>query len=197
MISCFFVFKFDARPALNYHRQKSAGNERVRRQLPVRVGVTGRESTQNKLKTKGDWMRRTTGVLSLVSIAVLLGALGCSTLHKSDSATLQGTWQGREIGGKTEGACYIVLSGNNAEFRGADTNEWYKGTFSLREDTNPQQLVCLTTGCSYAPCIGQTVYAIYRIEAGTLKLTANEPGNPDVPSGFDAPGARQFEFRKK
>jgi uncharacterized protein (TIGR03067 family) len=142
-------------------------------------------------------MRRTTGVLSLVSIEVLLGASGCSTLHKSDLATLQGTWQGREIGGKTEGACSLVVSGNNGEYRGADTNEWNKGTFSLREDTNPRQIVFLSTACSYAPCIGQTVHAIYRIEAGTLKLTANEPGNPDVPSGFDAPGARQFEFRKK
>ena len=146
---------------------------------------------------KGKGMRRTAGVLNLVSIAVLLGAAGCSTLHKSDSATLQGTWQGKEIGGKTEGACYLVVSGNNVEFRGADTNEWIKGTFSLREDTNPRQMICLATACSYPPCIGKTVYAIYRIEAGTFKVTGNEPGNPDVPSGFDAPGARQFEFRKK
>ena len=80
--------------------------------LPVRARVTDRESTRNKLKTKGNWMRRTTGVFSLVSIAVLLGALGCSTLHKSDSVTLQGTWQGREIGGKTEGPCYLAVSGD-------------------------------------------------------------------------------------
>jgi uncharacterized protein (TIGR03067 family) len=164
---------------------------------PRLAGVTDRESTRNKLKTKGDRMRKTTGVLSLVSIAMLLGAWGCSTLHKSDLATLQGTWQGREIGGKTEGVCYFVVSGNNAEFRGADTNEWIKGTFSLREDTNPRQFVCLTTACSYPPHIGKTVYAIYRIEGGTVKLTGNEPGNPDVPSGFDASGARQFEFRKQ
>ncbi len=165
--------------------------------LPVRARVTDRESTRNKLKTKGNWMRRTTGVFSLVSIAVLLGALGCSTLHKSDSVTLQGTWQGREIGGKTEGPCYLAVSGTNAEYRGADTNEWNKGTFSLRQDTNPRQIVFLSTACSYAPCIGQTIHAIYRIEAGTLKLTANEPGSPDVPSAFDASGARQFEFTKK
>jgi len=133
----------------------------------------------------------------LASVAVLLGALGCSTLHNSDSAALQGTWQGREIGGRTEGPCYMVVSGTNAEFRGADTNEWWKGTCSLREDTNPRQLVCLTTACSDAPSVGQTLHAIYRIEAATLKLTANEPGNPDVPSRFDAPGARQFVFTKK
>ena len=137
-----------------------------------------------------------TGVFSLVSIAVLLWASGCSTLHKSDSATLQGTWQGTEIGGKTEGACYIAFSGNNVDYRGADTNDWCKGTFTLREDTDPKQIVCVTTACSYPPDIGQTIHAIYRIEAGTLKVTGNAPGNPDVPSGFEAPGARQFEFRK-
>ena len=142
-------------------------------------------------------MRKTADVLGLVSIAVLLGVSGCSTLHKSDSATLQGTWQGKEIGGKAEGACYLVVSGNNAEFRGADTNEWYKATFSLRADTNPRQVVCFTTGCSWPPCVGKTMFAIYRIEAGTVKVTVNEPGNPDVPSAFDAPGARQFEFWKK
>ena len=141
-------------------------------------------------------MRRTAGVLSLVSIAVLLGASGCSTLPKSDFATLQGTWQGKEIGG-TEGACSVVVAGNNAEFRGADPNDWLKATFSLREDTNPRQITFVTTACSYPPHIGKARYAIYRIEADTVRLTANEPGNPDVPSGFDAPGARQFELRKK
>ena len=142
-------------------------------------------------------MKRTVSVLSLVFIAVLLGASGCSTLHKSDSATLQGTWQGKEIGGKTEGPCSLVFSGNNVEFHAADTNGWIKGIFSLREDTNPKQIICLATACSNPSCVGKTVYAIYRIEAGTFKVTGNEPGNTNVPSGFDAPGARQLEFWKK
>jgi uncharacterized protein (TIGR03067 family) len=142
-------------------------------------------------------MRRTKVVLGLVSVAVLLGAWGCSTLRKSDTATFQGTWKGKEIGGKTEGVCYFVFSGTNAEFRGADTNEWCKGTFSLREDAHPKQMVCQVTGCSYAPAVGQSIYAIYQIEAGALKITGNEPGNPDVPTSFDASGARRFEMRKE
>jgi hypothetical protein len=40
--------------------------------------------------------------------------------------------------------------------------------------------------------IGKTACAIYRVEGGTLTLTGNEPGNPEMPSGFDAPGARHF-----
>jgi uncharacterized protein (TIGR03067 family) len=133
----------------------------------------------------------------LVIIAILLGAAGCSTLRKSDSASLQGTWQGKEMGSKTEGVCYVVVSGDSAEFRGADTNEWYKATFTLREDTSPRQIVCLTTGSSYPPMIGKPRYGIYRIEDGIVRLTINEFENPTVPPRFDAPGARQFEFRKK
>ena len=132
-----------------------------------------------------------------VLIAILLGVGGCSTLRKSDTAGLQGTWQGKEIGGKTEGACYIFVSSDTAEFRGADTNEWYKATFTLREDTNPKQIVCLTTGSPYPPMIGKPRYGIYRIEDGMVRITINEFQNPTVPARFDAPGARQFEFRKK
>ena len=126
--------------------------------------------------------------------ATLLGS-GCSTLQKSDSATLQGTRQGQETG-RTEGMCRLMISGNTLEFRGADPREWYKGTFTLREDTNPKQLVVAIAECPAPEYVGKTVYAIYRIEAGTLTLTGNEPGNPEVPTGFDARGARSFTLKK-
>ena len=44
---------------------------------------------------------------------------------------------------------------------------------------------------------GKTAYAIYLLEGDTLTLTANEPGDPNVPGSFDAPGARQFVFKKE
>jgi uncharacterized protein (TIGR03067 family) len=132
----------------------------------------------------------------LTIIAILLAA-GCSTLHRSDTASLQGRWLGKEIGGKTEGVCYAVIAGNSAEFWGADTNEWYKATFTLREETSPKRIVCMTTGSSYAPMIGKPRYGIYRFEDGMVRLTINEFENPTVPSGFDAAGARQFEFRRQ
>ena len=89
-----------------------------------------------------------------------------------------------------------MVSGNTLEFRGADTNEWYKGTFTLRKDQDPKQLVGLITDCPAPKYVGKTVYAIYRIETGTLTLTGNEPGNPDVPKNFDAPGSRKFVLKK-
>jgi uncharacterized protein (TIGR03067 family) len=112
----------------------------------------------------------------------------------SDSVALQGTWRGRELGAKVAGSYYLVVSGTHLEFRGADPNEWYKGIFSLRENKEPRQLVAAILECSAPEYVGQTVYAIYRIEGNTLTLAGNEPGNPDAPLAFDAPGARHFVF---
>ena len=137
---------------------------------------------------------KNTLMIALCGAAIL--AAGCSTLRKSDSAALQGTWKGQEMGRPTEGPCWLMISGNALEFRGADTNEWYKGTFTLREDANPRQLVGAVTECPAPKYIGKTAYAIYRIEADTLTLTGNEPGNPEVPSSFDAPGFRKFVLKK-
>jgi len=134
--------------------------------------------------------------LMIVLCAVAILAWGCSPLHKSDLATLQGTWQGQEAGRSTEGTCCLMISGNTLEFRAADTNEWYKGTFTLREDTNPKQLVGFVSECPAPEYIGKTSYAIYRIEAGTLTLTGNEPGKKEVPTDSDAPGSRTFVFKK-
>ena len=146
---------------------------------------------------KDNWMRRTTGILSLVSIAVLLGASGCSPLGKSDSATLQGTWKGQELGASAEGECSVVIAGKNLEFRGVNTNEWYKGTFSLREDVNPKQLAAAITECPSPSYNGKTIYALYRVENGTLTITANAPGSPTAPLSFDARDTRRFVRRKK
>ncbi len=117
-------------------------------------------------------------------------------MRKSDTAALQGTWNGQEMGRRTEGICCLKISGNALEFRAADTNEWYKGTFTLREDTNPRQLVGVVSECPAPEYVGKTVYAIYRIEAGTLTLTGHEPGKQQVPTDFDAPGSRKFVLKK-
>jgi uncharacterized protein (TIGR03067 family) len=73
----------------------------------------------------------------------------------------------------------------------------YKATFTLREDTNPKQLIAVVTDCPFPQYVGKTSQAIYRIENGTLTLAANEPGNPAVPANFDAPNARVILFKVK
>src|SRR5690349_17935506 len=133
-------------------------------------------------------MNRLKSTLAFGLVSILVAASGCSKSQNSDSAVLQGTWKGNEIRSNAKGSASLVLSGANLEFRGADTNEWYKATFTLREDTNPKQLVAVITECPAPQYVGKTANAIYRVENGTLTITGNEPGNPVMPATFDAPG---------
>ena len=135
-------------------------------------------------------------ILMAVLCAADIFISGCSTLHNSDSAALQGTWKGYETGLGTEAACSLTISGNVLDFRGADKNDWCKGTFTIREDTNPRQIVGTITECPDSGAIGKTVHAIYRIEASTLTITGNAPGDSEVPVKFEAPGARTFVLKK-
>ena len=112
-------------------------------------------------------------------------------------AALQGTWTGHEAGAGGPGSVSIVIQGTNLEFHGANPQEWYKGTFTLREDTNPKQLVGVVTDCPAPQYVGKTSYAIYELKDGKFTLVGNEPGNPKVPDGFDAPGSRKFVFTKQ
>lgn len=140
-------------------------------------------------------MKKITDMFRLGFVVMLVVASGCSKSHPSDSASLQGTWKGQEIGASAKGSPSLVLSGGNLEFHGADTNEWYKATYTLREDTNPKQLVAVITECPAPQYVGKTANAIYRVENGTLTITGNEPGNPAMPATFDARGARQIVFK--
>jgi hypothetical protein len=78
-------------------------------------------------------------MLLCCSVAVL--ALGCAKPHRPDVIALQAKWSGTESGDpKGAPACSMVLDGGKMEFHGADPGEWYKGTYTLREDKNPKQM---------------------------------------------------------
>lgn len=125
------------------------------------------------------------------SLVVLLAVVGCATLERSDAQALQGTWIGPEVD-RDKGNCALVISGQKLEFRGADSREWYKGTFTLREDTAPKQLIGVVTECPVQQYVGKTVHAIYQLDGKTLRLCGNEPGTPAAPAAFAAPGSRSF-----
>jgi len=149
------------------------------------------------LKRKVNWMKRIAGILGLVSIAMLLGASGCSTLHDSGAATLRGKWVGREMGNAPETPRELVFSGNQVEYRGASPDDWGKGSFTLLEGTQPKQLLVALTECGMSQYTGKTCYMIYEIKDSTLTVAANEPGSPTAPLGFDAPHARHMVFKKE
>jgi uncharacterized protein (TIGR03067 family) len=137
---------------------------------------------------------KNTFLILLYGVAIL--ASGCSTLQKSDAAKLQGTWNGREIGVTAEAPRKLVFSGKQFDYRGTHPDDWGKGTFTLREDTQPKQLVVTLTECGPVQYVGKTSCMIYKIEDGTLTAAASEPGNP-APSSFDSPRCRRMVFRKE
>jgi uncharacterized protein (TIGR03067 family) len=116
--------------------------------------------------------------------------------EKINAAAIQGTWTGQVQEEEGKGTASLVIRGDSLEFHAPDKQEWYKATFSLF-DTTPKQLVATVTGSSVSDFVGQTAYAIYRLEDGTLTLAGNAPGVPVAPASFDAPWARKFVFTKK
>ena len=121
----------------------------------------------------------------IVLAAVILAAVAYSEPKKSDSDTLQGKWQGKEKDAAVDGPCYLTITGTNLSFIGSDTNEWYKGTFTLHEGADPKQFVGVIKECPSSDCVGMTVYAIYSLKDGKFTIVGN------------APGTRQIVFEKK
>jgi uncharacterized protein (TIGR03067 family) len=110
---------------------------------------------------------------------------------------LQGTWFRQDTGTNGPGWTSLVFNGPNLELHGKDTNYWFRGTFSLREDTHPKQLVAVLTAAPDPQEVGKKANGIYQLQDGTLTITFNEPGDPAVPAGFDAPGADTLVFKQK
>ena len=134
--------------------------------------------------------------LGLALAAALLGTTGCSKAKKPDATAVQGTWKGQEANGPAAALDSLVLTGTNLEFHAANGQEWYKGTFTLREDTTPKQICVLITGCPDPKYVGKTACGIYQIQDGIMTIAAHEPGDTNVPIGFDGTDVRKIVFKQ-
>lgn len=153
---------------------------------------------------------KTFRIVSFAAFNILFfGLVGCAShqapqtvkvsapVSVSDSARMQGAWTGHESGaGADAAASHFAIAGETFEFHGTDANEWYKGTFKLTETTNPKQILIMVKECAAPDYVGKTSHCIYRFDGGKLIITANEPGNDEWPSGFEASGSRTIEFTK-
>lgn len=135
------------------------------------------------------------GLLTIGCAAALLAA-GCSTIRHSDAGKLQGSWEGISPKDTSGHKFYLVLKGKNFDFHDADQKVFYRGTFSLREDTTPKQFIATLTESCQPQYAGKTSMAIYQLQDGKLTLAGNEPGNPEPPASFDAPGADCVELTR-
>jgi uncharacterized protein (TIGR03067 family) len=116
----------------------------------------------------------------------------------ADESAMQGTWKGRSVRDNPQHDVTFVVSGKSFSFRDeTETNNWYKGTFTLKEDTSPRQFIAKVTDCPFPQYVGKASIAIYKIENGTLTITANEPGKEQIPADFDAEDSACIEVKKK
>ena len=117
---------------------------------------------------------------------------------KPDQGAMQGTWKGRSVRDNPQHDVTFVVSGKSFDFRDeTETNNWYKGTFTLKEDVSPRQFIAKITDCAFPQYVGKTSIAIYKIENGTLTITANEPGKEEIPTDFDSAESACIEVKKK
>lgn len=140
-------------------------------------------------------MRKLTNVGTLALLVIVIGAAGCGKSSRlaggSASAAVQGSWQ------TTPGqpGASLVLKGNNLEFHSANGQEWYKGTFTLQDDTSPKRMTVLISDCPAPQYVGKTANAIYEVNDGTLTIASFEPGSPKIPAGFNDPGISKLTFK--
>ena len=125
-------------------------------------------------------MKKTpTGQFLLGALALSLAALftACQSTPTQTAAglkRLQGYWGGDGAAGK----CSITITGNSLHFY-VRTDFWYETTFTLPAGTYPQQLHATIKDCSppTTNAIGKVVFAICKIEDGTLTLAEDDMSN--------------------
>lgn len=115
---------------------------------------------------------------------------------------LQGSWEGVLVGQETAGKISITITGNSLHFKGLNPDDWYETTFTLPAGTYPQQLHATIQDCT-DPCddIGKKVFAIFKIEDGTLTLAGIQATAAEPPKTFgEVPGIednRIFRYKLK
>jgi len=140
------------------------------------------------------------GAFALSLAALFTAGQSTPTQPGADSGTptplaeelkpLQGHWEGEGAGGK----CAINIAGNSLHYR--NSAGWYKTTFTLPAGTDPQQLQATIKDCSppSSKAIGTVVFAIFKIEDGTLLLAEDDMS--DKPPKTFASASSRYNVKK-
>jgi hypothetical protein len=120
------------------------------------------------------------------------GALSSSTA--AELQRLQGSWEGILVGHETEGKVSVTIKGNSLYFQGLNPSEWYDTTFTLPAGTDPQQLHATIKDCPEPDNIGKVVFAILRIEDGTLTLAGSQGIKDNSMFGSDLKKGQSYGF---
>ena len=182
--------------------QPAAPNAGIAPRLPIRhhcpgVGESGRQTAAHTSQIRLLMKRAPNhpfllGVVALSLAALFTGCPGKQTQTAAEPGTptpiaaelkpLQGYWEGDGAGGK----CSITIEGNSLHYR--NSAGWYKTTFALPAGTDPRQLNATIKECSppSSNAIGTVVFAIFKIEDGTLLLAEDDMSDKPPKTFADA-----------
>jgi hypothetical protein len=95
----------------------------------------------------------------------------------------------------------ITITGNSLHFQGLKPTERYDTTFTLPAGTDPQQLHATIKDGPGPEAIGKVVFAILKIENGTLTLagisaSALQSPGPSGQAGFENNSMFRYDLRK-
>jgi uncharacterized protein len=108
---------------------------------------------------------------------------------------LQGNWEGHLIGHEEGEKITLTISGDSLHFH-RDEEFWFKTIFTLPSDTSPKQLHTKIKDCADSGIIGEDVFAIYKIEHGTLFINTGGDSVEALPENFESDGATLYRFKK-
>jgi hypothetical protein len=130
------------------------------------------------------------GAWALSLAALFTACQSTPTPIAADLKPLQGTWEGEGAGGK----CSIIITGNSLYYR--NSAGWFRTTFTLPVGTDPPQLHATIKACSppSTNAIGTVVFAIFKIEDGTLTLAEDDMS--DQPPKTFASASSRYSVRK-
>lgn len=120
-------------------------------------------------------------VTRLISCLLLFLPAGCASDPPDASVLdrLQGSWEGEGPPGELS----ITITGNSLHYV-TGTDSWFETTFTLPAGTEPQQLhATIKDSSPPASGIGDVVFAIMKIEDGTLRLAVDD-GSDSPPTSF-------------
>ena len=130
------------------------------------------------------------GALALSLTALFTACQRTPTPIAAELKPLQGHWEGEGAGGK----CSITITGNSLHYR--NNAGWFNTTFTLPAGTDPQQLHATIKDCSppSTNAIGTVVFAIFKIEDGTLTLAEDDMS--DMPPKTFANASSRYSVKK-
>jgi hypothetical protein len=151
----------------------------------------GRTDDQRHPKPRGSDEMTIRMALAVTTLSILMPCgLLCMQAAGTDNQTaaalqrLQGSWEEVLVGQEAAGKISITITGNSLHFQGLRTDEWYETTFTLPAGTDPQQLHATIKDCPRPHDIGKVVFAIFKIEDGTLSLAGIQASAVEPPKTF-------------